>query len=84
MDMVGNAYEWVADWYKSYPGAKRPVDFAGEKRLPRGGCWDDGPLNNRCAYRGWSLLPDKEGPHPASDCGFIGIRVARSVDEPDP
>ena len=23
MDMVGNAYEWVADWYKSYPGAER-------------------------------------------------------------
>ena len=79
MDMVGNAYEWVADWFKSYPGAKRPVDYTGERRFPRGGCWDDGPNNNRCAYRGWSLPPDQSGPGPERDCDFIGFRVARSA-----
>jgi formylglycine-generating enzyme required for sulfatase activity len=79
MDMVGNAYEWVADWYKSYPGARRPVDRTGEHRFPRGGCWDDGPNNKRCAYRGWSLPPDRSGPNPKNDCDHIGFRVARSI-----
>jgi iron(II)-dependent oxidoreductase len=79
MDMVGNAYEWVADWFKTYPGAKQPVDYTGERRFPRGGCWDDGAKNNRCAYRGWSLPPDRSGPNPERDCDFIGFRVARTV-----
>ena len=81
MDMVGNAYEWVADWFKTYPGAERPVDYTGQRRFPRGGCWDDGPNNNRCAYRGWSLPPDRSGPNPERDCDFIGFRVARSVQQ---
>ncbi|OPZ15698.1 MAG: Serine/threonine-protein kinase pkn1 [candidate division BRC1 bacterium ADurb.BinA364] len=76
MDMVGNAYEWVADWYKSYPGAPEPFDFTGQRRAIRGGCWDDTNFNNRCAYRGWSLPPDKDGPGP-KDCDYVGFRVAR-------
>ena len=81
LDIVGNAYEWVADWYKSYPDAKQPVDRTGQHRFARGGCWDDGPMNNRCAYRGWSLRPDRSGHNPRSDCDHIGIRVARSVEK---
>jgi hypothetical protein len=27
MDMVGNAYEWVGDWHKSYPGNSQPFDY---------------------------------------------------------
>jgi hypothetical protein len=42
---------------------------------------DDGPNNYRCAYRGWSLPPDKSGPNPKSDCDFIGFRIARSLAE---
>jgi formylglycine-generating enzyme required for sulfatase activity len=80
--MVGNAYEWVADWFKSYPDAKRFIDNTAERRFPRGGCWDDGPKNNRCAYRGWSLPPDRSGPNPQSDCDHIGFRVARTVKDP--
>lgn len=44
MDMVGNAYEWVADWHKSYPGNPEPFDRTGHYRIVKGGCWDDGPL----------------------------------------
>jgi iron(II)-dependent oxidoreductase len=77
MDMVGNAYEWVADWYKSYPGAKRPFDETNKKRVARGGCWDDRDNVCRCGSRGWPFAPHTEGPNPDKDCDFIGIRVVR-------
>jgi len=76
MDMVGNAYEWVADWHKSYPGNPKPFDRANGYRLVKGGCWDDGPLGVRCAYRGWYLPPSSSGTGPG-DSDYIGFRVAR-------
>jgi formylglycine-generating enzyme required for sulfatase activity len=75
MDMVGNAYEWVADIARSYPGNPKPFvhnDF----HFVRGCCWDDGPLNVRCAYRGWYLPPSSGGVGPG-DSDYIGFRVAR-------
>jgi len=50
MDMFGNAYEWVADQAKSYPGNPKPFDHAGY-HFVKGGCWDDGPFSVRCGYR---------------------------------
>jgi formylglycine-generating enzyme required for sulfatase activity len=76
MDMVGNAYEWVADWHKSYPGSSKPFDRTGAYRCVKGGCWDDGPLGVRCAYRGWYLPPSSSGTGPG-DSDYIGFRVAR-------
>ncbi|MCX5674290.1 MAG: SUMF1/EgtB/PvdO family nonheme iron enzyme [Planctomycetota bacterium] len=76
MDMVGNAYEWVSDWSKSYPGSSKPFDNTPKTRFVRGGCWDDGPSSVRCAYRGWSLPPDSSGTGPG-DTDYIGFRVAR-------
>lgn len=76
LDMVGNAYEWVADWAKSYPGSSEPFDHTGTRRVVRGGCWDDSNNSNRCAYRGWFVPPDRGGPGP-NDCDYIGFRVAR-------
>ena len=75
MDMVGNAYEWVADQAKSYPGNPKPFDHNGF-HFVRGGCWDDGPLNVRCAYRGWYLPPSSGGVGPG-DSDYIGFRIAR-------
>jgi len=76
MDMVGNAYEWVADHAKSYPGNPAPFEHSGY-HFVRGGCWDDGPANVRCAYRGWYLPPSSSGVGPG-DSDYIGFRVARS------
>jgi iron(II)-dependent oxidoreductase len=76
LDMVGNAYEWVADWLKSHPGNPDPFDHTNAFRPVKGGCWDDGPTSNRCAYRGWYLPPTSGGTGPG-DCDYIGFRIAR-------
>ena len=75
MDMVGNAYEWVADDAKSYPGHPTPFEHVGY-HFVRGGCWDDGPSSVRCAYRGWYLPRSSSGVGPG-DSDYIGFRVAR-------
>ncbi|HUV63416.1 MAG TPA: SUMF1/EgtB/PvdO family nonheme iron enzyme [Sedimentisphaerales bacterium] len=75
MDMVGNAYEWVADYAKSYPGNPEPFEHVGY-HFVRGGCWDDGPPNVRCAYRGW-YLPSGSGGVGPGDSDYIGFRVVR-------
>ena len=76
LDMVGNAYEWVADWSQSYPGSSEPFDHTDHYRQVKGGCWDDGPLGVRCSYRGWYLPPSSSGTGPG-DSDYIGFRVAR-------
>jgi iron(II)-dependent oxidoreductase len=75
MDMVGNAYEWVADDARSYPGSAQPFYHPGF-HFVRGGCWDDSPFSVRCAYRGWYLPPSSSGTGPG-DSDYIGFRVAR-------
>ena len=76
MDMVGNGYEWVADWAVSYPGSPEPFDHTGAYRFVRGGCWDDGPTAVRCSARVWYLPPNSSGTGPG-DSDYIGFRVAR-------
>jgi len=46
MDLLGNQYEWSADWMKPYPGnpqAEKMADYAGTNVSVRGGSW----------YHGW-------------------------------
>ena len=74
MDMTGNAYEWCADWAKSYPGCVKPYDYTGLYHVVKGGCWDDPEANT--TYRTWYLPPGSAGVG-GDDSDIIGFRMAR-------
>jgi formylglycine-generating enzyme required for sulfatase activity len=71
-DMVGNAWEWTADWYQAYPGNTAGDRYYGEQcRVTRGGGWfDDEPqattFNRNCGIPDKTLNDD------------LGFRCARS------
>jgi iron(II)-dependent oxidoreductase len=74
MDMVGNAYEWCADWAKSYPGCTKPYDYTGLYHIVKGGCWDD--LETNTTFRSWYLPPGSAGVG-EGDSDIIGFRMAK-------
>lgn len=74
MDMAGNAYEWCADFAKSYPGSSKPFDYTGKYHVVKGGCWDDPEIS--CAFRSW-YLPRCSGGVGPGDSDIIGFRIAK-------
>ena len=72
LDMAGNAYEWVADWFSQYTSEHQnnPTGPAsGNKRVLRGGSWGDDINHLRTVVR------SAEAPNFRQD--FIGFRCAR-------
>jgi formylglycine-generating enzyme required for sulfatase activity len=58
-DMAGNVLEWVRDhygrdYYRYSPEIDPEGPGHGENRVMKGGEWTFGPVNLRCAFRGWS------------------------------
>lgn len=70
-DMLGNVWEWTADWYGPYPGGsvndpRGPA--SGKIRVLRGGSWGNGPAFVRVSVR--------SGNEPENRSNVVGFRCA--------
>lgn len=73
VDMIGNAWEWVADEFKVYPGnTESPLDLEPgvTHRVIRGGAYDGSKIHD-ATYRGYQ---DGSKPYPK-----VGFRCAKDA-----
>ncbi|MCK6481414.1 MAG: bifunctional serine/threonine-protein kinase/formylglycine-generating enzyme family protein [Planctomycetes bacterium] len=76
LDMVGNAWEWVADWYaadyyRTGPSRDPIGPVEGTSRVLRGGAWNDPRERLRVTKRRRS--------QPGSRFGFVGFRCVKDL-----
>ena len=79
-DMLGNAWEWTADWhdetyYAASPAADPPGPAEGTVRVRRGGSWHTWALYARCSYRNWNSAQTRYT--------LVGMRLLLEADNAD-
>jgi iron(II)-dependent oxidoreductase len=61
-DLIGNAWEWTASDWRSYPGGSLATAASGGEKVIRGGSWESGPKYATATYRsGYKGVGQKTG-----------------------